>query len=52
LSALIGAFLFTLTEYLLHRFIFHADWYIPDNRVLRILHFVLHGVHHMLPNDP
>lgn len=52
LAIICGVLSFTLVEYLLHRFIFHADWYIPDNRVLRMLHFVLHGVHHMLPNDP
>jgi 4-hydroxysphinganine ceramide fatty acyl 2-hydroxylase len=52
LVACLGAFVFTLIEYILHRFIFHADWYLPDVRVLRMLHFFLHGIHHMLPNDP
>jgi 4-hydroxysphinganine ceramide fatty acyl 2-hydroxylase len=36
----------------LHRFIFHAEWYLPDVRIIRMLHFFLHGIHHMLPNDP
>jgi hypothetical protein len=52
LLAAFGVLCFTLTEYLLHRFIFHAEWYLPDIRIVRMLHFFLHGIHHMLPNDP
>lgn len=52
LLAAFGVLLFTLTEYVLHRFIFHAEWYLPDIRIIRMLHFFLHGIHHMLPNDP
>jgi 4-hydroxysphinganine ceramide fatty acyl 2-hydroxylase len=48
----LGVLLFTLTEYVLHRFVFHAEWYLPDVRIVRMLHFFLHGIHHMLPNDP
>ncbi|KAI0205702.1 inositolphosphorylceramide-B C-26 hydroxylase [Astrocystis sublimbata] len=46
-----GLFLWTLVEYFLHRFLFHLDHYLPDNRVGITLHFLLHGVHHYLPMD-
>lgn len=46
-----GLFLWTLVEYILHRFLFHLDYYLPDNRAGITLHFLLHGVHHYLPMD-
>ncbi|KAI5927901.1 hypothetical protein F4810DRAFT_645796 [Camillea tinctor] len=46
-----GIFLWTIIEYILHRFLFHLDYYLPDNRVGITLHFLLHGVHHYLPMD-
>lgn len=46
-----GFFLWSLIEYLMHRFLFHLDEYLPDNRVFITLHFVLHGIHHYLPMD-
>jgi 4-hydroxysphinganine ceramide fatty acyl 2-hydroxylase len=54
--ALVGSWIFglcfwTLVEYTLHRFLFHADKYLPDNRVGITLHFLLHGIHHYLPMD-
>lgn len=50
---LLAGFLFwTLLEYLLHRFVFHSESYLPNSKIVRYLHFNLHGVHHMLPNDP
>jgi 4-hydroxysphinganine ceramide fatty acyl 2-hydroxylase len=52
LLAASGVLVFTFVEYMLHRFIFHAEWYLPDVRIIRMLHFFLHGIHHMLPNDP
>ncbi|CAK4032121.1 Ceramide very long chain fatty acid hydroxylase SCS7 [Lecanosticta acicola] len=48
---LTGLFLWTLVEYCLHRFLFHLDDYLPDNRVFITLHFLLHGIHHYLPMD-
>ncbi|KAL2075706.1 hypothetical protein VTL71DRAFT_649 [Oculimacula yallundae] len=48
---LFGLFLWTLVEYVLHRFLFHLDKWLPDNRVAITLHFLLHGVHHYLPMD-
>ncbi|RKF60956.1 Ceramide very long chain fatty acid hydroxylase SCS7 [Erysiphe neolycopersici] len=46
-----GLFLWTLVEYFLHRFLFHLDRFLPDNRVALTLHFLLHGIHHYLPMD-
>ncbi|EXJ90130.1 cytochrome P450 oxidoreductase [Capronia epimyces CBS 606.96] len=47
----LGLFLWTLVEYILHRFLFHIDKYLPDHPVFLTLHFLLHGVHHYLPMD-
>ncbi|KAK4938322.1 fatty acid alpha-hydroxylase [Elasticomyces elasticus] len=47
----LGLFLWTLVEYLLHRFLFHLDDYLPDHPVALTLHFLLHGIHHYLPMD-
>lgn len=43
-----GVFAWTLTEYLLHRFVFHYE---PTSRWGKWLHFMMHGVHHDYPND-
>ncbi len=43
-----GMFVWTLTEYLLHRFVFH---YQPKSRIGQRIHFLTHGVHHDYPND-
>jgi sterol desaturase/sphingolipid hydroxylase (fatty acid hydroxylase superfamily) len=43
-----GLVLWTLSEYWLHRKIFHWD---PDHPIGHRLHFVIHGVHHDHPND-
>ena len=47
-----GIIFWTKTEYLLHRFLFHCEWWLPNNRILLHLHFLLHGVHHSIPMDP
>jgi 4-hydroxysphinganine ceramide fatty acyl 2-hydroxylase len=47
----LGLFLWTLVEYSLHRFLFHLDDYLPDNRVGITAHFLVHGIHHYLPMD-
>ena len=44
-----GYFVWTLTEYWLHRVVFHFE---PDHPVGRRLHYIIHGVHHDHPNDP
>jgi 4-hydroxysphinganine ceramide fatty acyl 2-hydroxylase len=46
-----GLFIWTFVEYGLHRFLFHLDDYLPDNRVGITAHFLLHGIHHYLPMD-
>ena len=43
-----GLLLWTLTEYWLHRKLFHWQ---PDNAFGRRMHFIIHGVHHDHPND-
>jgi sterol desaturase/sphingolipid hydroxylase (fatty acid hydroxylase superfamily) len=44
-----GYVLWTLTEYWLHRIVFHFE---PEGRIGSRLHFLIHGVHHVHPNDP
>jgi 4-hydroxysphinganine ceramide fatty acyl 2-hydroxylase len=46
-----GIFLWTIAEYILHRFIFHIDEGLPDNPYVIMLHFLLHGIHHAFPMD-
>lgn len=46
-----GLFIWTLLEYLMHRFLFHIDDWLPDHPLFLTLHFLLHGVHHYLPMD-
>jgi len=43
-----GIVIWTLTEYWLHRLVFHWE---PDNAFGRRMHFIIHGVHHDHPND-
>ena len=43
-----GIGIWTLTEYWLHRLIFHWE---PDNAFGRRMHFIIHGIHHDHPND-
>jgi len=49
-SFLAGLFLWTLSEYLLHRFLFHFHPVDPSPRVKRIF-FLIHGVHHYQPRS-
>ena len=43
-----GLLVWTLSEYWLHRKVFHWK---PDHPLGRRLHFIIHGVHHDHPND-
>ncbi|MBU1101365.1 MAG: sterol desaturase family protein [Bacteroidetes bacterium] len=43
-----GLLIWSATEYILHRFIFH---YSPVSDYGKRLHFLFHGVHHHYPND-
>ena len=47
---LVGLFIWTPTEYLLHRFVFHFSPRNPSERMKRIL-FLMHGVHHAEPRE-
>ena len=45
---LIGLLVWTVTEYLLHRFIFHYEL---KGKIGERIHFIFHGVHHDYPSD-
>ena len=44
-----GYAVWTLTEYWLHRVVFHFE---PEGGIGARLHWMIHGVHHDHPNDP
>ena len=44
-----GYMFWTLTEYWMHRLVFHFE---PENGIGARLHWIIHGVHHDHPNDP
>ena len=44
-----GYAFWTLTEYWLHRIVFHFE---PEHGIGSRLHWIIHGVHHDHPNDP
>ena len=43
-----GILVWTLLEYVIHRCVFHYE---PKTRLGKLVHFVVHGVHHDYPND-
>ena len=43
-----GLLLWTVTEYVLHRWVFH---FYPKSEFGKRIHFIFHGVHHDYPND-
>src|ERR1044071_1957828 len=45
---LLGILLWTLLEYLIHRYIFHYE---RKTGLGKRLHYIIHGVHHDYPND-
>ena len=45
---ILGLAVWTLTEYTLHRFIFHFEF---KSEFGKKIHFIFHGVHHDYPND-
>jgi len=47
--AVLGVVLWTVTEYALHRFVFHFE---PRSALLKQVIFVIHGNHHADSNDP
>jgi 4-hydroxysphinganine ceramide fatty acyl 2-hydroxylase len=46
-----GLVLWTVYEYVFHRFVFHMDEALPERPMALMLHFLIHGVHHFLPMD-
>ena len=46
-----GLFGWTLVKYVFHRFIFHIDGKLPNHQAALTLHFLLHGIHHLIPMD-
>jgi dihydroceramide fatty acyl 2-hydroxylase len=49
-ALVLGGYVFwTLTEYWLHRIVFHFE---PEKGIGARLHWIIHGVHHDHPNDP
>jgi len=51
LHFIFGIFIWTLVEYVLHRWVFHVK-VSPQNKKLCVFHFILHGLHHKVPFDP
>ncbi len=45
---IVGALMWSFSEYILHRFVFHYE---PKTVWGRRVHFLMHGVHHDYPND-
>jgi 4-hydroxysphinganine ceramide fatty acyl 2-hydroxylase len=45
---LFGILLWTLTEYIIHRWVFHYE---PKTVTGRKIHFLVHGIHHDYPRD-
>jgi sterol desaturase/sphingolipid hydroxylase (fatty acid hydroxylase superfamily) len=43
-----GVVVWTVTEYVLHRFVFHFE---PSSEWGKRIHFIFHGVHHDYPKD-
>ena len=47
--AISGYVFWTISEYAIHRFVFHFE---PEKGIGARLHWIIHGVHHDHPNDP
>jgi len=45
----VALFVWTLAEYLLHRFVFH---WVDERPWVQRFHYLVHGVHHEYPSDP
>ncbi|MGB1248605.1 MAG: sterol desaturase family protein [Chitinophagales bacterium] len=48
LSVLVGIFIWTIAEYLIHRYIFHGH---PKAEWAKKIHYTFHGIHHDFPQD-
>ena len=47
----VGFSLWTLVEYVFHRFLFHMETILPDHPIALTIHFLIHGIHHFIPMD-
>ena len=47
-AAAIGIFIWTIIEYLIHRYIFHGH---PTAEWAKKIHYTFHGIHHDYPQD-
>ncbi|MEX0598269.1 MAG: fatty acid hydroxylase, partial [Candidatus Paceibacterota bacterium] len=47
-SFIVGVFIWTLAEYAIHRYIFHAH---PKAAWAKKIHYTFHGIHHDFPQD-
>lgn len=47
-SAVVGLGIWIFVEYVLHRFVFHMK---TNSRLSNMVHFLIHGIHHLTPND-
>lgn len=45
-----GLFIWSFMEYVLHRWVFHIDEYLPFKSAKRF-HYIIHGIHHENPKD-
>lgn len=45
---IIGLLFWSLTEYLMHRFVFHIE---SENKAVKAFHYAMHGYHHAVPHD-
>lgn len=43
-----GVSMWSITEYIMHRFIFHFE---RDYKIVKAFHYAMHGYHHEKPND-
>lgn len=43
-----GLLFWSLTEYLMHRFVFHIE---SENKAVKAFHYAMHGYHHAVPHD-
>ena len=48
LFLLLGVFVWSIAEYVIHRWVFHFH---PKSAFMKKLHFMFHGVHHDFPQD-
>ena len=52
---ILGVIIWSLSEYGLHRFVFHGEdtWMkkIPLSGTFYAFHFMIHGIHHAFPQD-